>query len=53
MYGGADLDNVSDEYEVYYAVEDDDLTIMTGMEYCVQDGFFGLVPAENFRGFRP
>jgi len=34
-------------------VDDDDLTIMTGFEYCTQDGVFGLVPKEHFRGFRP
>ena len=53
MYGGADLNSISDEREVYYAVNDDDLTIMTGMEWCVQDGMFGMITAENFRGFRP
>ena len=37
----------------YFAVDDDDLTIMVGMEVCTQDGLFGLVPKEHFRGFRP
>ena len=37
----------------YFAVDDDDLTIITGMEICTQDGVFGLVPREHFRGFRP
>ena len=53
MYGGADVNAVVNKEELYYAVTDDDFTKMTGMYYCVQDGFFGLVPAENFRGFRP
>ena len=42
-----------DELEIYFAVDDDDLTIMTGFQYCTQDGVFGLVPKEHFRGFRP
>ena len=39
-------------YETYWVVDDDDFTRMRGIEACVEDGFFGLVPKETFRGFR-
>lgn len=34
LYGGATLDGSPDEIMTYFAVDDDDQTIMTGMEYC-------------------
>ena len=34
LYGGAILDGSADEYMTYFAVNDDDLTIIKGMEVC-------------------
>ena len=34
LYGGALLDGSPDEWETYFAVEDDDLSIMVSLEFC-------------------
>ena len=50
--GKVQLDGSNDEYETYFIVDDDDLSKMVGMEYCVQDSELSQAP-EHFRGFRP
>lgn len=51
MMGFADLNGSKDEYETYFAVDDDDLTKMVAIEYCVQSNSKG--EPEHFRGFKP
>ena len=49
MWDGLNADTV---YETYWAVTDDDFTRIVGIEICTEDGMFGMVPKEHFRGFR-